>query len=572
MWQNFLSTQDKGGLSDLKKIFSVFLAMLLMCPSLSGYASQTLSPVISGIMPEEGSFVEYIKDDNLVLSALAENCKYVVFLLNGEQVARFDGEGTFEHSIPMDTLAIQKNVFTVAAIDKRGREITAQTCFDLGFYSEVSVNDGASTQTETFDAMGDEYTDRTVDEALISKFSDNFGWTLTGKDVYMQRMIGKSGVSGDWAVKIIPYGKTSNANGQFKYNAWTEKVTSGTIVVEFDFQASPVGNKGVQISLRGIPLHKTDIMIGNANISATEFEAKDKTWVHLKYEYDTQSGTCNLFIDGTQYWSGTKGSALNDRNNLSQLMITPAFWSQASYAVSNYYAYIAIDNFKVYKKGVDFKVSDIGYTDTSGEKHSACTVPVGTSEFYVTLPIDAYFVEPGDISLKINGKEAVVSEVRPSGNDVMLMLAEPIKEDSSIEFEIFDEGQVVEGITLPACIKAEFESETAVTVDAQFTVNNAPASDGDTITSGDQIAAQGSVTNVSDQKQSVVLIVMTRVSGILTDIGLTTVNTEPGACEEFTVSGGIAVDADGEVTVELKALKDFNSNVVYAEKSCVFSD
>ena len=211
------------------------------------------------------------------------------------------------------------------------------------------VNADSKIINESFNAIGDEYTERTKDKSLISKFSEDFGWTLTGEDVYLQRTAGKSGSEGDYAIKIIPYGESGNANASFMLDSWTETVTGGKIVLKYDFNISAPSQKGTNPRMFGLPVAAGgDIITENGNtIYDTGYAMADSTWTHMRYEYDVDNSTCSLWINGTQYWDNKAAEGESSDNDLSKLVFAPMFWSAASYYTKNYWAYFSLDNFSI---------------------------------------------------------------------------------------------------------------------------------------------------------------------------------------------------------------------------------
>ena len=140
--------------------------------------------------------------------------------------------------------------------------------------------------------MGEEYKDRTLDQTLISNFSRDFGWTLTGENVYLQRTEGASGAEGDYAVRVIPYGSVSNYNAALKLNSWTNKVTSGVIHIEFDWQIGGPHQNGTLIRINGLPVSASGNVIVPARFGLTEHSTGTKKPAWDKMPQTTYRSLC----------------------------------------------------------------------------------------------------------------------------------------------------------------------------------------------------------------------------------------------------------------------------------------
>ena len=286
-----------------------------------------------------------VKAGTVTLSAAAEGAETVEFYLDGELVKSFAaGENA---SFDADVKGGTREFKALATFGGVSRE--AVSVFSATETYALPINDGASTEVQTFDSMGEEYKDRTLDQTLISNFSRDFGWTLTGENVYLQRTEGASGAEGDYAVSVIPYGNGGNANARLKLNGWTEKVTNGKIILDYDWKLSAPAQNGTNPRMFGLPVAAGgDIITENGNtIYDTGYAMADSTWTHMRYEYDVDNSTCSLWINGTQYWDNKAAEGESSDNDLSKLVFAPMFWSAASYYTKNYWAYFSLDNFSI---------------------------------------------------------------------------------------------------------------------------------------------------------------------------------------------------------------------------------
>ncbi len=273
------------------------------------------------------------------------------------------------------------------------------------------VNADSKILNESFNAIGDEYTERTKDKSLISKFSEDFGWTLTGEDVYLQRTEGASGAEGDYAVRVIPYGNGGNANARLKLNGWTEKVTNGKIILDYDWKLSAPAQNGTNPRMYGLPVAAGgDIITENGStIYDTGYAMADSTWTHMRYEYDVDKNTCSLWINGTQYWDKKAAEGESSYNNLSKLVFAPMFWSAASYYTKNYFAYMSLDNIELYKTDTVI-LNDIKYSVDGNYKHSVSDIAEDSDSVLVEFGKELSGVNADNVSYAVNGNDMQKAE------------------------------------------------------------------------------------------------------------------------------------------------------------------
>lgn len=204
---------------------------------------------------------------------------------------------------------------------------------------------------QTFDTMSDAYATQSmnnIDLSLISDFSKDFGWTLTGENVFLKRGTGKTGESGDYAVQIHPFGNDNNATAVFRLDNWTQKINSGTVYLEYDWAVTPVQN-GTTPVMYGIPVpgYSALKLSDSDNIYDTDVIPTHGEWVHMRYEYDVYYNTCSLWINGVKYWDNRK-CGNNPNNSLSGLVFQPCFYSGANYFTKLGAARFCLDNFNLY--------------------------------------------------------------------------------------------------------------------------------------------------------------------------------------------------------------------------------
>ncbi len=333
--------------------------------------SDEFIPTISELIPANEEVV-WLDNGEIYLSAAATLADNVKFYIDGALIYEFT-QSTYDNvyytKADGSALAYGDHTFKVVSVCADGSSVEAESLFTLAKVNVTSVNSGVSTEVQTFDAMSDSYNDRTIDSALIEQFSSDFGWTISGSDVYMQRVAGKSGEAGDYAVEIIPYGQNSNTNGRFTLNGFTEKVTSGIIVAEFDMSICPVYEANVK--LEGFPLTSYNVITGEKKyeIYYTDVKPSNNEWVHYRYSYNVEEGTVSIEVNDRIYVYNQKAKDTGAANDLSHFAICPEFWSAASYYTKNYYANITVDNIQVYKENIQmplsFNSSDCSLNETT---------------------------------------------------------------------------------------------------------------------------------------------------------------------------------------------------------------
>jgi|GEM_PF-3037314 len=377
-----------------------------------------------------------VKAGTVTLSAAAEGAETVEFYLDGELVKSFAaGENA---SFDADVKGGTREFKALATFGGVSRE--AVSVFSATETYALPINDGASTEVQTFDSMGEEYKDRTLDQTLISNFSRDFGWTLTGENVYLQRTEGASGAEGDYAVRVIPYGSVSNYNAALKLNSWTNKVTSGVIHIEFDWQIGGPHQNGTLIRINGLPVSASGNVIDESgkNVYDTDFEMPSFKWTHMKYEYDADNNTCSLWINGTQYWDKKACVEQNAANNLSQFVFLPQYYSGASWWVSNYYAGILLDNFCIYNSR-DIKTTSKSYSAFGLNKAYESTVPVNASNVGVTLNSDIPGLSQSDVSVFLNN-DAVTTSFDYGSNKISVGMPENASAGDTLKILIKPQG------------------------------------------------------------------------------------------------------------------------------------
>lgn len=238
---------------------------------------------------------------------------------------------------------------------------------------------------QDFNSMSDAYKNQSknnIDTTLFDDFSKDFGWTVTGENVFIKRGAGKSGDSGDYAVEIYPFGEDNNYTVAMKLNSWTKKVNSGKIYLEYDWAVTPV-QKGTSPVMVGIPMpgYNALMLADSDRVYETDFVPSHGEWMNMRYEYDVNYNTCSLWINDTQYWD-ERISSRSSADDLSRLLFRPAFYSGANYFTSLGAAKFCLDNFRLY----------------SIEEEE---LRVGDNYGIIPQSIDTVFAEDGDFSLKI---------------------------------------------------------------------------------------------------------------------------------------------------------------------------
>lgn len=514
----------------MKKIISLLtLITLIFLASVCVRGADTVT--ISDITPSDTSSVELVSGSSLTLSANVLGAQLVQFVLDEKTVAEFEGEAVYEHNIPMSELSVGYRCFKIVAYDADGNQYTDTSVFKLFVYTREPVNPGISTEPQTFDNISDKYAERTKDQALIDAFSDEHGWTLTGTDVYLQRVEGASGAEGDYAIKVIPYGEVSNASAVFKLDAWTQKVTSGIVVVDFDMMYGPID--GAHIQMQSFPLVTGSFITTEkkTNVYDTDFIAQTGQWIHFTYEYDVDNGTISISLNGDKYVNKAKAKAPDVNNNLSKFELLPQFWSVASYYTKNYWSHMTLDNFNVYIKNDEYTVSDYGYV-RGGVLSSGSEVPFGSEALYVSLAsIDGELTD-SDVELLADGVPVAHGGITLDGSTVEVALPSGLSGGTELDLQIKSKSENGDAI-IPEAVSAHYILSQESDVSYIFAKNGEVTSSNTSIVENDIVTADCTCINMSSSDKELLLIFAVRENDRIASI----------SAKRVTVSAHDSIDA-----------------------------
>lgn len=405
----------------------------------------------------------YETDGKITLSAYATLAKNVKFYIDGNLVNEFtqsaqDGVYSFE----ADTSALNygEYEFKVVSTLDDGSQIEALADFTLAGTFTGSVNPGVSTELQNFNLMSDAYATATDDSELIKAFSDTFGWTISGNGIRIKRDAGKSGAEGDYAIGLWP----TSAYNNMKLNGWTEEVKSGVISLEYDWKIRPYNvaqQAAVSFSMLGLPsytnhggvmLTGTDKSLYNTGFVPGVYDSNYTEWINMRYEFDVVRKTCSLWIDGVKYWDNI-ATVTTDSNNLSQLVLAPAFESGANWWLQNKVACFMLDNFRV---ALDNTTEAVYSTCTFGEAQANVNDAITAGAEKLNITFGGVFDNFSDdkLTFVVNGS-AVSADASAEGNVVTVDLPSALKAGDKVEI-VLDKSLTMASQTIGKDIVVEY--------------------------------------------------------------------------------------------------------------------
>lgn len=544
----------------LRRIIAAAAVLAMLFTMTPAYAGGSV--VISSVEPSENSSIELRENEKITFSCNVSGASLVKFLLDGVVVTEFSRNGECTYEMDSGKVGVGNRSFEVVALDKYGNISIERSRFSTFVNLKSPINEGASSEVQTFDAMGEEYSERTIDETLISNFSRDFGWTLTGKDVYLQRVAGVSGQADDYAVSIIPYGTAGNSNARFKFDGWKDEVKTGKIIIEFDWKISAPQQMGTNIKLYGLPLAESDVIKEDGKtMYDTGFEPQSMVWVHMKYDYDVDENKCSLWIDGKQYWDEKECGVKNSENNLSQFVFVPQYWSAANYFTKNYWAFITIDNFSIYKKAKKSTLDSLSYLKGGEMVSVSDKVPYGSEKIVASFSEELNESTAENLEMFIDGvkRENVKAEV--SGNILSVDLPPDIMNcevcvRSADGFEVFSSDASFCGINFGFSVDGKIEAKV------EYRVNSVEAQSKALLKKDDVVTASYTANNIGDGSQKLLLLLTLRKNGSLSMISCSEVNLAANTKDTFELPH-LTVAEDGEYEIGLTVLGSFRDTKQY---------
>lgn len=384
------------------------------------------------------------RNGELTLSATATLASNVKFYIDGALVNEFtqaDENGEYSFEADASELNYGKHEFKV--VSNLGDDTTLEDISEFVLAGSFigAVNPGVSTDVQNFNSMSDNYATATDDSELIKAFSDGFGWTISGNGIRIKRDAGKSGTEGDYAIGLWP----TSAYNSMKLNGWNEKVTSGTVMLEYDWLIRPYNvaqASAVAFTMSGIPsytnhggimLTGTDKSLYNTGFVPGVYDSNYTQWINMRYEFDVANGTCSLWIDGVKYWDNIK-TVETSENNLSQLVLAPAFESGANWWLQNKVACFMLDNFRI---ALDSTTEIKKSTCSFGESEAKIDEKILAGAEKLNITFGGSFDNFSDekVSLIVNG-ETVIANSTGSGNLVSVELPSTLKEGDKVEVKL----------------------------------------------------------------------------------------------------------------------------------------
>ena len=542
----------------IKKIISILLSLILSLSfSLSASAENV---VISDITPAQGDLVELVSGGEIEFSCDVSGGALIKFVADGEVFAEFKQNGQCAASLTCDRLGIGNKRFEVIVLDASGKIYTKAITFETYVSYRGAVNPGMSTEVQNFNSISDEYANQSknnVDTSLIEAFSKDFGWTLTGTNVFLKRLSGKSGLSGDYAIAVYPFNASGgNQTARFKLDSWTEEVTDGIISLEFDWAVLPVQD-GAAPAMYGIPVPGAGDMLSSAKTKTvydTDFAPTHGQWMSMRYEYNVDANTVSLWIDGVQYWDEVEAKK-STNNNLSQFVFAPVFWSGSNYFTSLGAAYFVFDNFEVYKNE-KLMLNSLEYT-----KDGVSTPIESGIAAYGCESITADFLAPignltdDDIELYADGKKIDHAGVSVEDNKLTVALPTGLS-DKDIVIKTRSDLERLGEVGVPGGFKTTFHISSCVEAYHTVFVNSAESSPEANLADGDIVSAQYTAQNLSDVNQNILLVLALRENGSLVKMSAKNITVNANCDDTFELPP-VTVEKNGNYEISLIAVGGF---------------
>ena len=342
------------------KLFSIITLLALIFAYIPVGAA---APTVTIISPEANSTHSPY---GVVLEAEVSGADKVLFMLNDEEVAEFEGDGN--HIFAPENLEYANHTFKVIAI-KRGENVKeAQVKFTTRDYSESEVK---NLDFNSFDGA-------VIGTSGFSGFNANAekpGEAPNG-------VIGKGeGPDGSAAFKFM-VGKVNASDSYLAFVNFTLPSTNrDTYVFEHDVFIS---DSGMRLKYETVPgVHS---IIENGKVGS--YELVPETWYRLRTEFDIQKGSYDIYVDGAKRGGGS----------MSPLTATEVRIKWANSQTAD--GYLLMDNFTLTRKISTPTISSAEYHDGSQFVPFTTEVPEGTDTIRV------YF----DAAISAAGKQISVYE------------------------------------------------------------------------------------------------------------------------------------------------------------------
>lgn len=367
------------------------------------------APTVTIISPEANSTHSPY---GVVLEAEVSGADKVLFMLNDEEVAEFEGDGIL--SFTPEDIEYATHTFKVIAI-KRGENVKeAQVKFTTRDFSE---SEAINYNFNSFDG-----------EVIGTSGFAGFNANAEKSDQIPNGVIGKGvGPDGSAAFKFM-VGKVNATDLYLPFVNFNLPSTNKDIYVfEHDVLISDMGMRLKYETVPGV--HR---IIENGKVGS--FELQPETWYKLRTEFDFQKNTYDIYVDGELRGGGSLSSI-----TATQVRIQ---WANSQTADG----YLLMDNFTVTRKISTPIVSSYEYHDGSQFVPFTTEVPEGTDTIRVYF--DAAISAAGQtIRGYENGVEMkkydienkkwvslVDIEINEAGGYADIFMESPVKSDSTYKF------------------------------------------------------------------------------------------------------------------------------------------
>ena len=493
------------------KLFSIITLLALIFTYIPVGAA---APTVTIISPEANSTVS---PSAVILEAEVSGADKVLFMLNDEEVAEFEGDGIL--SFTPEDIEYATHTFKVIAI-KRGENVKeAQVKFTTRDYSESEVK---NLDFNSFDG------------AVIGT-SGFAGFNANAQDGVPNGVIGLGEGPDESGAFKFAVGKVNDTNLYLPFvNFALPSTNKDMYVFEHDVLISDMGARLKYETVPGV-----HAIIENGKVGS--FELVPGTWYRLRTEFDIQKGSYNIYVDGEKRGGGTVSPL-----NATEIRIQ---WANSQTADG----YLLMDNFTVTRKISTPIVSSYEYHDGSQFVPFTTEVPEGTDTIRVYF--DAAISAAGQtIRGYENGVEMkkydienkkwvslVDIEINEAGGYADIFMESPVKSDSTYKFV----GRAGD-IETDMMFKFISPKKDISIMQLMFNAGSYQAKYQEQLTDGANVSTTVVVTNKTSETRPLMAIVCAYKDGEMTGIRAAKA-TAPANGPAFMNVPALSVDSDTEI-------------------------
>lgn len=479
--------------------FIIVLAMFFTALPSSGAA-----PAVTITAPVANSTVS---SDGVILEAEVENADKVLFFLNDEKVAEFEGEGVLSHNA--SDIEYAAHVFKVVAI-KRGNNVKeTQVKFYVRDFSETQVKD---MDFNSFDGVA-------IGTSGFSGFNGNI------QEGVPNGVIGSGEGPDDSVALKLGVGKINASNLYLAFINFALPSTNRDVYVfEHDVLISDMGAR-----LRYETSPGVHSIIENGKIGS--YELTPQTWYKLTTEFDLMSGSYKVYVDGEERKTGSISAITGTEIRIQ--------WAN-SLSVDGY---LLMDNFKVTRRVSTPIISSGEYFN--GEEYVPFTTEVPAGIDRIRLYLDATFSAAGKrVTLYEDGvaMENVEFEINEDeGYGEIILINSTIKAGAS--YKLFARAG---GITTDLFFGFKSPTEGIGVMQLMFNAGSYQAKYQAQLTDGANVSTTVVVTNKTNEAKPIMAIVCAYKNGEMTGIRAAKA-TAPANGPAFMNVPALSVDSDTEI-------------------------